>query len=342
METSFVPPSIPRENAFNAIRLLLCLVVLFMHTLGVVGIVNPYVLDGHMAVCGFFIMSGFWVTKSYFASENLKTFFLKRARKILPMYYISVIAFSLICLYFSDLPAKEYFCSDYFKYLFWNCIFLNFMHPSLPGCFAGGAVNGALWTIKIEIAFYLLLPLVLYFWKKMKGSVRKNIFLGILYVLSVLYNLLLKRYSERLSLPSQLEHQLPGFISFFVSGMFIFLNWNLFLKIKNWLVIPSVAVYVLHYITKTEILFPFALAVIIVWASLLCKNLSCIGSDMDFSWGIYLFHFPLMKILYFCVDGNVNIPVYVASVLGISFMLTFIAEKYIQGTLKNHRRFLQS
>ena len=53
------------------------------------------------------------------------------------------------------------------------------------------------------------------------------------------------------------------------------------------------------YYKKTEILFPFALAVIIVWASLLCKNLSCIGKEMDFSWGIYLFHFSLMQILYF-------------------------------------------
>ena len=153
METEIELPTIPKENAFNAIRLFLCFVVVFMHSLGNVGISNKYLLDGHMAVCGFFIISGFWITKSYFNSENLKVFFLKRIKKIFPMYYISVIGFSILCLCFSEMTPNDYFGLKYFKYLFWNCIFLNFMHPSLPGCFNGSAVNGALWTIKIEIGF---------------------------------------------------------------------------------------------------------------------------------------------------------------------------------------------
>ncbi len=45
-----------KDNAFNAIRILLCLVVVFMHTLGHFGIGNSFLLDGHMAVCGFFIV----------------------------------------------------------------------------------------------------------------------------------------------------------------------------------------------------------------------------------------------------------------------------------------------
>lgn len=64
--------------------------------------------------------------------------------------------------------------------------------------------------------------------------------------------------------------------------------------------------------------------------SLLLKKLNCIGKDIDFSWGIYLFHFPIMQILFYSVNGNVNIPVYATSVLGISFMFTFVIEKYLQ------------
>ena len=334
MKSNFELPAIPKENAFNAIRLLLCLIVLFMHAFGKVGIGNAYLFDGHMAVCGFFIISGFWVTKSYFAAPNLKAFFTKRAKKIFPMYYISLIFFSLVCCYFSELPAREYFCEEYFKYLFWNAIFLNFMHPSLPGCFAGNAVNGALRTIKIEIGFYLILPLILHFWKKMQTALGKNMLFAILYALSVAYNLILKLYAKNWHLPSQLEHQLPGFISFFVSGIFIFLNWDFFLKMKNKLLLPSVAAYILHYVTKSEILFPAALAVIIVWTALTFKRLQCVGQTIDFSWGIYLFHFPLMQILYHCTGGIVCPPVYVASILGISFTFAFIAEKYVQKRIK--------
>lgn len=334
METQIELPAIPKENAFNAIRLFLCFVVVFLHSLGMVGISNKYLLDGHMAVCGFFIISGFWITKSYFDSENLKVFFLKRIKKILPMYYISVIGFSILCLCFSKMTPNDYFGLEYFKYLFWNCIFLNFMHLSLPGCFNGSAVNGALWTIKIEIGFYIILPVIILILKKIKSNIGKNLFFAVLYIFSVLYNLILKLYAVKWHLPHQLEHQLPGFISFFVVGMFIFLNWNLFLRLKNRLILPAIAIYVLHYFTNTEILFPIALSVIIVWAALLLKKLNCIGKDIDFSWGIYLFHVPIMQILFYSVNGNVNIPVYATSVLGISFMFTFVIEKYLQKKIK--------
>ena len=334
METQNELPTIPKENAFNAIRLLLCFIVLLMHALGNVGISNKYLLDGHMAVCGFFIISGFWITKSYFSTNNLKAFFIKRIKKIFPMYYISVIGFSLVCCYFSELSIKEYFGLEYFKYLFWNCIFMNFMHPDLPGCFNGAAVNGALWTIKIEIGFYIVLPLIIFIWKKIKSNKGKNIFFLALYVLSVLYTFILKRYAAQWHLPSQLERQLPGFISFFVSGMFIFLNWNLFLKIKNFLIVPSVIVFVVRYFTNTEILFPAAFAIIIVWAALFFKNLKTIGNYIDFSWGLYLFHFPLMQIIFYSAGGNISVPVYIASVTGIAFLLTFILEKYVQKKIK--------
>lgn len=89
------------------------------------------------------------------------------------------------------------------------------MHPSLPGCFAENlvAVNGALWTIKIEIAFYLLLPVLIWFLKKLKSLLQVNLTLLVLYVLSVLYTFLLQKYAEVFHFPSQLANQFPAFTS---------------------------------------------------------------------------------------------------------------------------------
>ncbi len=68
--------------------------------------------------------------------KSLKEFFCKRARRILPLYYLAVIGFALACVFYSELPPARYFASaDFWKYLFWNAIFLNFMHPMLPGVF---------------------------------------------------------------------------------------------------------------------------------------------------------------------------------------------------------------
>lgn len=46
---------------------------------------------------------------------------------------------------------------EVFKYVAANLVFLNFTHPNLPGLFESNslqAINGALWTLKIEVMFY--------------------------------------------------------------------------------------------------------------------------------------------------------------------------------------------
>lgn len=89
---TFSIPNVIKSNAFNALRILCCFIVITKHVLDLSGtssVFYPF-FDGHVAVCVFFILSGFWVTKSYLSSNNLKEYFFKRAKRILPMYYISV------------------------------------------------------------------------------------------------------------------------------------------------------------------------------------------------------------------------------------------------------------
>jgi hypothetical protein len=61
---------------------------------------------------------------------------------------------------FSNISTSEYFRSpQLFKYFIVNVFFMNFLQPSLPGVFVENgsqAVNGSLWTIKLEIGFYIL------------------------------------------------------------------------------------------------------------------------------------------------------------------------------------------
>lgn len=200
----------------------------------------------------------------------------------------------------SSLPLKEFFTNpETWKYVFWNCIFLNFMHPWLPGCFNGTsvAVNGALWTIKVEIAFYLLLPILILFLKKLKNLKQVNITLLVLYVLSAIYTVFFQKYADVLHLPHQLGNQFPAFVTCFVSGMFCLFNWNFICKKINLLVLPSVLIFAFHYILKTEFLMPFVLSMIVVFVALRTPCLNFIGSRTDFSYPMYLFHFPLIQLL---------------------------------------------
>lgn len=287
--------------------------------------------DGHSCVCVFFILSGFWITRSYL-STDLKNYFIKRAKRILPLYYLSIGGGVLIFAFASELSFKEFFLNiETWKYLFWNSIFLNFMHPSLPGCFSDNlvAVNGALWTIKIEITFYVLLPFLMKLLKKLKSLFQVNITLLVLYILSVFYTFILQKYHNTWNLPKQLVNQFPAFVSCFVSGMFLVFNWEWILKKLNLLIIPSVLIFVLHYVTKTEFLMPIVLSLISIFFAIRFSVLNFIEIKTDFSYPLYLFHFPLIQLMtHFNFYKNCFPLAFFLTFAG-SFLISIIAMKII-------------
>ena len=156
-------PQIPKVNAFHFIRLVCCLIVIYEHAAVLCGAGIPCLNLRGMAVDVFFILSGFWVTLSYLKSISLKEYALKRIRRIFPQYAATVVLCAVLLASFSSLELRAYFSSSgFWKYLAANLCTLNFLHPSLPGVFGDMAVNGSLWTIKIELAFYMLLPAVIF------------------------------------------------------------------------------------------------------------------------------------------------------------------------------------
>lgn len=173
MNTSKLP-----QNSFPFLRLLCALIVLYEHAVVLTGAENLPCLDLRgIAVNIFFILSGFWVTQSYLKSDSVKKYALKRCKKIFPLYFTVVILCAIFLVFLSSLSFKEYFLnSGFFKYLIANLSTLNFIHPTLPGVFEGmvlgGSVNGSLWTIKVELGFYIILPFIIYLIRKSNSENR--------------------------------------------------------------------------------------------------------------------------------------------------------------------------
>lgn len=115
--------SIDSRNAFNFIRLICCLIVIYEHCVVLTDIPFSNLNFRGVAVSIFFALSGFWVTKSCITSVSLKDFFVKRCKRILPLYYGTIIATVLLLSLFSVLPLKEYFTNiNLYKYLFANVL----------------------------------------------------------------------------------------------------------------------------------------------------------------------------------------------------------------------------
>jgi len=326
--------NISKNNSFHFIRLLCCLIVIYEHSVGLSESSYFNLQLASTAVATFFILSGFWVTISLFRSESVKEYAVKRIKKIIPPYFTVVIAFAILLCAFSTLSRKDYFSNaGFWKYLVANLTTLNFLHTSLPGVFEGlplnGAVNGALWTIKVEIAFYIVLPFILLMIDKFAKNHSKLIVLIALYLLSGLYSVFCHFVSSLKPALSPLENQFPAFMGYFASGMAFAIFWDYFQKILNYAILPSFVLFIIcHRMDSylSALILPIVLSCIVFW---IATRLSFLGKlvTKDFSFGMYLVHYPL--IMLFVQHGYFEHCWFLAffGVLGLSFAASYLLGK---------------
>ncbi|WP_457788237.1 acyltransferase family protein [Pseudomonas sp. PL-6] len=296
-------PSNPRlrHNNFDLIRLLLAMIVCLVHAaeLSQQSLLKPIglVLSSKLAVDAFFVISGFLIFMSYERSSSLRSYASKRAKRIYPAYLCIILlcAFGLFVL--SELPAERYFSAAWVKYLLANLTFLNFFAPALPGVFEGNllpAVNGALWTIKIEVMFYCSVPLIVWFARRFG---RLPVLLG-LFALSSLYSLLLWHLygQSQNEVFAFLEKQLPGQLRYFLAGGLLYYYLAHFERQVKWLVPLALTLYVASVWLPLRLVEPLALGVLVVFVALF-GYLGNFGKYGDFSYGAYICHFPIIQIL---------------------------------------------
>ena len=318
-----------RENNFDLLRLLLAVLVLRCHA-GLVGFQqkwtdDQYFLGGLWAVQCFFVISGYLIFRSWESKPILRVFAEKRARRILPAYVMVVVVTTLAFAGLSSLGVAEYFRNTAtYKYMLANLSFLGFLQNSLPGVFENNAqsyVNGPLWTIKIEVMFYISVPIIAY----MATKIPRRILFTALYLGGVIWNIgfeYLAEYTQRSSL-ERVAEQLPGQMAFFVSGGAIHYARSFVEKRLRWLTVGSIAVVAGYFAVSPlwfALAYPFALAVLVIGFANYFPYLGNFGRFGDFSYGIYIFHYPILQTL-----ATFELPYSPGTVFAIGCTLTVIA-----------------
>ena len=293
------------RNNFDLLRFTFAAMVFLFHTHVLSGqaVLAPLSMyfSAELAVKAFFVLSGFLVLMSYDRSATVGEYAGKRVRRIYPAYATVVIACAVLGVLLSDVPHAEYFRGAG-RYLIANLAFLNFLAPTLPGVFTGNPwieVNGLLWTIKVEVMFYASVPIIS--WAAARFG-RAATWMA-LYALSVAYLSIMTHAVESTgsAFVLQLSRQLPGQLAYFVAGAagYYFADslgrhWPLLLAAALaayaaiWLGIPRDLQFVLE---------PAALAVLVVYAAVGFRYLGNFGRWGDFSYGIYIIHFPVVQTL---------------------------------------------
>lgn len=294
---------VPFPNNMGVVRYVLAFAVVFAHFNSMTGNNVYFPISSYTAVGGFFALSGFLMYGSYHKRHDLKGYVKSRARRILPAYFLVVLGAALFLSLISDLGFSDYFASSgLWKYLGANLCFLNFLEPTLPGVFDNcviPAVNASLWTMKVEWALYLSVPLFFFILKRAGG--RPLVWFWGIIVFAICYRLF---FTHLHSVTGNgfyqiLGRQFLGQMSYFYIGALCYHLLPQFLRYK-WALLAGVGLllglsFLLPYHYYSIVVQPFAVSVAVIWFSIVGKWGAWEGKRDNLSYNIYLCHFPIIQ-----------------------------------------------
>lgn len=168
----------------------------------------------------------------------------------------------------------------------------------MPGLFEGNkiqAINGALWTLKIEVMFYCFVPLAVIAFQKF-GRVRVLI---TVYILSALYSIVTFKLGELSdsAVYDELQRQLPGQLTFFIAGALCYYYLDAFVKNAYTLVALAIFCLFIQKYLPWLIIEPLVLAILVIFVACVFPYFGNFSKYGDFSYGVYITHFPILQIL---------------------------------------------
>lgn len=308
------------NNNFYILRLTLAILVYFAHwnILTSQELLNPLFHLSSFAVDMFFIVSGFLIFWSFDSDQNKKHFYIKRFFRIFPLYAFLILLQTLFFIGFSDGNVTEIV-----KYFVANIFFLNFLAPSVGTTLSGlqvDAINGSLWTLKNEVVFYTLVPLIFILYKKWGG-----VFLMMLYSLSVVYMFTV----DYLGIEKLLV-QFPAQLRLFMVGIILYVLFDKF-KDKNITLFAIAGLTLIILFKDLEYfkfsVYPLFLGVLVIYLVYFVKPIKI---NFDFSYSFYILHFPVIQLsLYFGINPS-NPLISFVSLFAVILVLSYFSEKYIE------------
>lgn len=301
-------------NAFEVLRVIAALWVLFSHAFAFYGLPEPIVFSGHtnVAVDVFFSISGYLVIQSWARDPNLGRFLLRRGLRIFPGLIVAVFVTTFVVGGIAtNLKLTDYF----FSYQTWVYVISNIgltvSVDELPGVFENNtyprAFNGSLWTLRYELLMYFLLALLGGLGLVLRRPQVTKQFCLLLFLIFLLLGITLSLQGvTNQTAPFPLLWRL-GFSFDIVRianlGINFFLGCCLYLyreqiRLSFWFVLPVllIALFLPSSIWQQLLIWflvPY-MTIVTAWnAPALLKKFR----GFDYSYGIYIYAFPLQQLV---------------------------------------------
>lgn len=266
----------------------------------------------------FFLVSGFLITDSYLNSGNLKEYFIKRALRIYPALFVNILVLELAMYVgknFNDISVLKYI--EYF--VLYAITAASGIAGSIIGIkndalynydgFFSSYPSGVLWTLSVELSFYIVLPFILC----IRKAIIRNLLLVFLFFTSMIIPVIAdENFYSASNLNKLLELICLPFLWIFIIGMVMRLYW---LDIKKYLVgygLFYIAFYLIFCFVAIEfgsglgdykrgleistVFQIFLLALAMFSMAFSYTNLKMARST-DLSYSTYLYHMLIVQIL---------------------------------------------
>lgn len=323
-----------RDN-FLLLRLIAAAMVIFGHSYAIAQVPGLHdfigrsgwgsgIYTGSIAVDIFFVVSGFLVAGSYINRRDLRFFIRSRLLRIVPAYVVCVVACAyLIGPWVTNMPIGEYLAHPgTLLYVLKNLTF-NSLEWTLPGVFTRNphpnVVNGSLWTLPAEVRMYALVAgfglLGL-----LHRRIAFNLCLISIFVLAAWF-----------PVEAEVLFRADGYArlaALFALGAFFYVNRD-FVPVSGYLAAALVLLaYLLHGTAHFAVIFGIAIGYGSLWFAY-GPRLKGFERWGDYSYGIYLWGFPIQQLLAQVIDQPAPMQIF-AWAMPITLLVAIFSWDWIE------------
>ena len=328
----------PRANSIGFVRWLMAFMVIFSHAGPLAGFYGGQDLGtqfsteqslGGVAVCGFFFLSGFLISKSRMGSASTPRFFWRRIMRIIPAWWATLLVVAFV---FGPIAwIREAGTIDgYFNAVidnpltyFVNNMFLILNQPSIAGMgtsipfytiHGGFEWNGSAWTLAFEFAAYIVVGVL-----GMIGALRHRIVGGVVAVIIIIFATFQWLRVGELNQASFVfsDFRLLLLLAPFAFGM-LFALFGDKIPLDDRLAVAAITIALFTYAKGGWLVFgQYAFCYFLIWFAIRATKLQRWEKFGDFSYGIYIIAWPLMQFAaYFGLQNQGWIVYHLVIVIG--------------------------
>jgi peptidoglycan/LPS O-acetylase OafA/YrhL len=284
----------------------------------------------------FFVVSGFLIGMSFNRNPDIKTYSRNRFLRIYPGLWGCFAVSILILLCCNQITLGTLSLREFWFWLVAQLSIGQFYNPLFLRSFGIGVINGSLWTIPVEIQYYVILPIIVLFIAKYTKLSSKNLILILMAIISLASYGIIKHLTAlgdsvitkllNVTIFPHLFMFLLGLIFYYnihivrryIAGSFIV--WTLVFICTNLLYH-----YLPHTIFINGISFVVLRILLAVWALSFAYTYCSLSKKLlhktDISYGIYLYHMPVTNVLIFFGFQHTYIYLIIAVVITIVLAL---------------------